>query len=78
MFSKRTKRWCYVRVMEPKPFLYIPKLLQKVFEKRINSEETVNKRIGLVSEDPRRIAPNIAPVPPPSVKSLIEEHQSRF
>ena len=78
MFSKRTKQWCYVRVMEPKPYLCIPKLLLKIFEKRINSKESVDKRIGLVSEDPRRIAPNIAPVPPPSVKSLIEEHQSRF
>ena len=77
MFSKRTKWWCYIGVMEPKPFLYIPRLLQKVFEKTINSEETVNKRIGLVSENPRKIAPNMAPVPP-SVKSLIEEHQSRF
>ena len=77
-FSKRTQRWCHVRVLVPKQYTYIPDLLLKIFEKRISSEGTVDKRIGLVSEDPRRIAPNIAAIQPPPVKSLVEAHQSRF
>jgi hypothetical protein len=34
--------------------------------------------IGVASDDLRQIAPNITPVPPPSVKELVETHQSRF
>ena len=50
----------------------------KVFEKRISSEGTVDQRIGLSGEDPRRIAPNIAAIHPPAVKTLVEIHKSRF
>jgi hypothetical protein len=64
--------------MVPKQYSYIPTLMQKVFEKRISSQESVDTRIGLSNEDPRQIAPNIAPIPPPSVQALVEEHQSRF
>ena len=77
-FSKRTKQWCHIRVLVPKQYTYIPTLMLKVFQQRISSEQTVNARIGLASDDPRHIAPNIAAVPPPSVKSLVETHQSRF
>ena len=37
--------------------------------------------IGVASDDQMQIAPNITPVPPPSVKEvkeLVETHQSRF
>ena len=49
-----------------------------MFEKRASCEGTIDRRIGVASDDPRKIAPNIAPVPPPSVKELVETHQSRF
>jgi hypothetical protein len=62
----------------PKQYTHIPELLLKIFEKRISSGGTVNRRIGLLGEDPRRITPNIAPVHPPSVKSLVEAQKSRF
>ena len=68
----------HVRVLEPKQYTYIPQLLLHIFEKRISSEGTVDQRIGLSSEDPRRIAPNIAAIHSPSVKTLVEIHQSRF
>jgi hypothetical protein len=77
-FSKRTQRWCHVRVLVPKQYAYIPELMVKVFEKRISSEGTVDQRIGLSGEDPRRIAPNIAAIHPPDVKTLVEIHKSRF
>lgn len=62
----------------PKQYTYIPKLLLKVFETRVSSKGTVDDRIGMVDEDPRRIAPNISAIPPPSVKLLVESHESRF
>ncbi|XP_028417304.1 uncharacterized protein LOC114541702 isoform X2 [Dendronephthya gigantea] len=77
-FSKRTQQWCRVRVLVPKEFSYIPELMQKVFIKRITSDGNVNKRLGIPSDDPRQIAPNIAPVPPPSVQTLVDTHKTRF
>jgi hypothetical protein len=50
----------------------------KVFEKRISSVGNINARIGLSSEDPRMISPNIAAIHPPAVQTLVEIHQSRF
>jgi hypothetical protein len=47
----------------------------KVFEKRSSSKGTVDQRIGVLPEDPKQIAPNIASIPPPTVKSLVEEHK---
>lgn len=52
--------------------------MQKVFMKRITSEGNVNRRLGIPSNDPRQIAPNIAPVPPPPVQTLVEAHKTRF
>jgi hypothetical protein len=39
----------------PKQYTHIPELLLKIFEKRISSGGTVNRRIGLLGEDPRKI-----------------------
>ncbi len=73
-FSKRTQRWTAVKVLEPKTYNYIPELISKVFEKK----ESSGAHVGVSSEDPVRIAPNISAVPPPSVQSLVESHKSRF
>ncbi len=59
-FSKRTKNWYHVPVLVPNQYTYTPQLMLKVFEKRMSSEGNIDQRIGLSSEDPRRIAPNIA------------------
>jgi hypothetical protein len=77
-FSKRTKQWCAKKVLEPKSYNYIPELIKKVFEKKKTSGAPVSKRIGVSSEDPRKIAPNISAIPAPSVQSLVKTHQSRF
>jgi hypothetical protein len=77
-FSKRTKQWCAVKVLQPKQYMYIPNLLLKIFEKRATTEGGVSRKVGILDEDPRRIAPNISVIPPPSVQSLVESHQSRF
>ena len=67
-----------MKVQVPKENTYIPDLLLKVFSKKATSAGTVDRRIGLDSGDPRMIAPNIAPIPPPSVQSLVQEHQTRY
>ena len=65
-------------MLVPKDYKYIHGILLKVFQTRITSEGNVDNRIVLSSDDPRRITPNIAAIPPPSVKSRVEEHKSRF
>ena len=57
---------------------YIADLIKKVFEKKESSQAHVSDRIGVLSEDPQRIMPNISAIPPPPVQSLVEAHQSRF
>ena len=77
-FSKRTKQWCAVKVLQQKEYLYIPNLLVKIFEKRASTEGGVSQKIVMLQEDPRHIAPNISTIPPPSVQALVESHKSRF
>ena len=77
-FSKRTNQWSAVKVLEPKSYKYIPNLLQRIFIKRASTKGGVNKKIDVLEEDPRRIAPNISAIPPPSIESLVESHKSRF
>ena len=52
-FSKRSKQWCAVKVLEPKEYSYIEMLFLKIFEKRANSTGGVSQRIGILEEDPR-------------------------
>ena len=77
-FSKRSKQWCAVKVLKPKEYHYIEQLFLKIFDMRAKSTGGVSQRIGILEEDPIRIAPNISAIPPPSVQSLVEAHQSRF
>ena len=45
---------------------------------KTNYKSSLGMGIGIASDDRRQSTPNIAPVPPPSVKELVETHQSRF
>ena len=77
-FSKRTKQWTAVKVLKAKEYAYIPKLLESIFGKRASTKGGVSQKISVLEEDPKRIAPNISAIPPPSVQSLMETHKSRF
>ena len=41
---------------------------------KTNYKSSLGMGIGIGSDDRRQSAPNIAPVPPPSVKELVETH----
>ena len=47
---------------------------------KTNYKSSLGMGIGVASDDQRKIAPNITPVPPSvkEVKELVETHQSRF
>ena len=69
-YSKRTKQWRPVAVLEGKEYKYIPELLVKVFMKRSTATEPVNQRLTMVDDDPRNICPNIATTPRPTLSKL--------
>lgn len=77
-YSKRTKRWRPVNVLEPKEYSYIPELLVNVFLKRVAVPGTVTQRLTMSEDDPRNIARNIAIIPQPTLEEAIQSHQSRF
>jgi hypothetical protein len=41
---------------------------------KTNYKSSLGMGIGVASDDRRQIAPNITPIPPPSVKELVETH----
>jgi hypothetical protein len=42
---------------------------------KTNYKSFLGMGIGVASDDRRQITPNIAPIPPPSVKELVETYQ---
>ena len=77
-YSKRTTQWYVVKVFEPKAYTYIPELLRNVFMKKESSKASVSQKVGIPSDEPRQIVPNIAAIPPPSVQSLKEPSNLGF
>lgn len=65
-------------MLQPKEYKYIPDLIVKIFQKRMNVPGPITQKLALPPSDPRNIAPNIAPTPRPPMEQLLESHRSRF
>ena len=65
-------------VPEPKKYEYIPALLEQIFIKRKNVPGPVNQKLTMSDDDTRRIAPNIAITPRPTMEEILETQKSRF
>ncbi|CAB3991833.1 Hypothetical predicted protein [Paramuricea clavata] len=76
-YSKHTKQWRPVTVLQPKDYGYIPTLIVKIFEEQLKTGN-VNRKIVRGADDPRNIAANIAVMPRPSIEHLVQVHKSRF
>lgn len=75
-FSKAFGRWSCVPVMEAKTYPYIQTLMRAIFTKRLEDTQPMRRSLQLSTEDPRRLAPTIRPVDPPSVACLVASHES--
>jgi hypothetical protein len=63
-YIKRTKVWRPVVVLQKKEeYVYLPELVVKIFQKRLDVPGPITQRLGLASNDPRNIARSIAPIP---------------
>ena len=77
-YGKKTKQWRPVAILESKQYNYVPHLLVQIFLKRRSVPGPVNQRHTMDVDNPRRIASNIAIVPPPPADELVKLHKSRF
>lgn len=66
------------QVKVPKDFGYIPIMMAKIFKRQFEDRNPIDRHVSLSEDDPARIAPTIAAVPPLSSKELYIRHQSRF
>ena len=77
-YNQRTKEWNTKVVKVSKDFQYIPIMMAKIFKRRIDDTSPIDRHISMSEDDPARIAPTIAQVPPVSSKELFLRHQTRF
>ncbi|KAJ8026489.1 hypothetical protein HOLleu_31320 [Holothuria leucospilota] len=78
LFHKGSERWGIVPEKEAKTFSYIPELMKNVFVRRLQDPSSERSSVVLGEDDPRRMAPTIAPSQPPPTDVLVQEHESRF
>lgn len=80
LYSKRTNTWSVYAEKVPKEYSYIKDILTDIIERRLGDEEPLKRHIPMAQEDPRRIAPTTAKVPPPKTADILVEKRrlSRF
>ena len=76
-YNPRTRQWDVKIVKIEKGYEYIPELISRILNRRINDLESVTRHISLNESNPALISPTIAHVPPPKTKEIIQR-KSRF
>ena len=77
-YNQWTKEWNTRVLKVSKDFGYIPIMMAKIFKRRFEDKQPIDRHVSLSEDDPARIAPTIAEVPSVSSKELYIRHQSRF
>jgi hypothetical protein len=79
-YSKYANHWQAYPVKEAKEYDYVPHMMLKMIQTLEEGGELVSLRrpLGIPEGDPRRIAPTIAKIPPPSTKEIVRKQRSRF
>ena len=76
-YNRRTRQWDIKHVKVDKGYGYIPVLMAKIINLRLNDLESVTRTVPLNVSDPGNIAPTIAHTPAPATKD-IPQRESRF
>ena len=53
-------------------------LLKSIFKMRLDDAIGMNQKAVLEADDPRRISPTLAPIPPPPTHEIAAQQRSRF
>lgn len=77
-FSKKSERWTLAKRKTHKTYHHIKQVQIDIATACIEDEESYTRTSALSKTDPRRIRPNLAPIPAPSTSELIKRHRSRF
>ena len=76
-YNPRTRQWDVKIVKVEKGYEYIPVLISRIFNRRINDADSVTRHISLNESNPALISPTIAHIPPPATKEIVQR-KSRF
>ena len=77
-YCKKTGHWVVVQKKEPKTYPNIRKLQSSIVEACLLDKQPMSRKTELAADDPRHIAPNIAPIIPPPTSEMIKQKWSRF
>ena len=80
-YNPQTKSWTSKVIKKRKDFGYIPMLMVKIFRQRIDNKKKLDGKNDLSLDDPKRIAPTIAPVQPEASEEIHKrklEARTRF
>ena len=77
-YNKRTNRWVAIHRKLPKNYQYADDLIKRVFQHRLGHQGSLSQSVQFSQQDPRRIAPNLAPLKPAPTKEIFQSTVSRF
>ena len=77
-WCKKSSQWVCVTNKETKNYSYITPLLALVLKLRHDDDDYMARSVPVDPRHPKNIAPNLAPVQPPSSQELFVAHKSRF
>ncbi|KAI0209696.1 hypothetical protein LSAT2_005587 [Lamellibrachia satsuma] len=81
MCHKQNKNWSACRKKEKKTYKYVPEIVERIVNMRLDDEQSSYRRAERGEHDPRNIASNImntGPVPVPSTSEIVQKQRSRF
>lgn len=77
-YNKKSCRWSAFPLKEKKSYAHIKTLSKDAILMRLLERKGMHKPRPLEEDDPRRIAPHLAPVPPPPTQEIVQGLKSRF
>lgn len=78
VFQKKSSRWSVTPCKIHKEYKYIPQVVQRILQKRLDDDIGMNRIVALEVDDPRRVSAHLAPIPPPPTRQIVNEQKSRF
>ena len=81
MCHKQNKNWSACRKKEKKTYKYVPEIVKRIVNMRLDDGESLYRRAERAEHDPRNIASNImniGPVPVPSTSEIVQKQRSSF
>ena len=76
-YIKRTKNWVPVPLKARKEYGYMPELMADIIDRCLADNRPMARAVPMHPDDPRTIAPHLAPEVPPPTEFLVAQHRAR-